>query len=98
MLGFFIQKPDLLPWEEWRRGWDSNPRYGFPYARFRGEYFQPLSHLSAAICHRSRRFASPATALSNGIAGLLAAGELRGPRRLAAFSEEGLNERRAFRS
>src|SRR5215510_5072262 len=34
---------------EWRRGWDSNPRYGFPYARFRGEYFQPLSHLSAAV-------------------------------------------------
>src|SRR5271166_4742649 len=33
----------------WRRGWDSNPRYGFPHARFRGEYFQPLSHLSAAI-------------------------------------------------
>src|SRR5260370_19539078 len=33
----------------WRRGWDSNPRYGFPYARFRGEYFQPLSHLSAVI-------------------------------------------------
>ena len=32
---------------EWRRGWDSNPRYGFPHARFRGEYFQPLSHLSA---------------------------------------------------
>src|SRR5690242_19259442 len=32
----------------WRRGWDSNPRYGSPYARFRGEYFQPLSHLSAA--------------------------------------------------
>ena len=33
----------------WRRGWDSNPRYGSPYARFRGEYFQPLSHLSAVI-------------------------------------------------
>src|SRR5258708_23862001 len=32
---------------EWRRGWDLNPRYGFPYARFRGECFQPLSHLSA---------------------------------------------------
>ena len=31
----------------WRRGWDLNPRYGFPYARFRGECFQPLSHLSA---------------------------------------------------
>ena len=49
MLGFFIQKPDLLPREKWRRGWDSNPRYGFPYARFRGEYFQPLSHLSAVV-------------------------------------------------
>ena len=36
------------PAVKWRRGWDSNPRYGFPYARFRGEYFQPLSHLSAA--------------------------------------------------
>src|SRR5882724_5340343 len=34
---------------KWRRGWDLNPRYGFPYARFRGEYFQPLSHLSAVI-------------------------------------------------
>src|SRR6202521_5059035 len=34
---------------KWRRGWDSNPRYGFPYARFRGEYFQPLSHLSAVV-------------------------------------------------
>ncbi len=33
----------------WRRGWDSNPRYGFPHARFRGEYFQPLSHLSAVV-------------------------------------------------
>jgi hypothetical protein len=35
--------------QKWRRGWDSNPRYGSPYARFRGEYFQPLSHLSAAV-------------------------------------------------
>src|SRR5580693_7088241 len=35
--------------QKWRRGWDSNPRYGSPYARFRGEYFQPLSHLSAVI-------------------------------------------------
>jgi hypothetical protein len=37
------------PTKEWRRGWDSNPRYGFPHARFRGEYFKPLSHLSAAV-------------------------------------------------
>src|SRR5206468_8941611 len=35
--------------EIWRRGWDSNPRYGFPHARFRGECFQPLSHLSAVV-------------------------------------------------
>jgi hypothetical protein len=49
MLGLFIQKPDLLRGQKWRRGWDSNPRYGFPYARFRGEYFQPLSHLSAVV-------------------------------------------------
>src|SRR5207245_5807476 len=32
-----------------RRGWDSNPRYGFPHARFRGEYFKPLSHLSRVV-------------------------------------------------
>jgi hypothetical protein len=38
-----------MSFEKWRRGWDSNPRYGFPYARFRGEYFQPLSHLSAVV-------------------------------------------------
>src|SRR6267143_2214136 len=35
--------------QKWRRGWDSNPRYGFPHARFRGECFQPLSHLSAVV-------------------------------------------------
>src|SRR5206468_6365125 len=35
--------------EIWRRGWDSNPRYGFPHARFRAERFQPLSHLSAVV-------------------------------------------------
>src|ERR1700675_4121853 len=31
----------------WRRGWDSNPRSGFPDTRFRGELLQPLGHLSA---------------------------------------------------
>src|SRR5438128_5579985 len=45
----FIRKFDLLALRKWRRGWDSNPRYGSPYARFRGEYFQPLSHLSAVV-------------------------------------------------
>src|SRR6266700_7608788 len=32
----------------WRRGRDSNPRYGYPYAAFRVRCFQPLSHLSEA--------------------------------------------------
>ena len=32
----------------WRRGRDSNPRYGYPYAAFRVRCFQPLSHLSVA--------------------------------------------------
>ena len=32
---------------DWRRGWDSNPRYGCPYAAFRVRCFRPLSHLSA---------------------------------------------------
>ena len=32
----------------WRRGRDSNPRYGYPYAAFRVRCFQPLSHLSGA--------------------------------------------------
>src|SRR6185312_3644869 len=34
---------------KWRRGWDSNPRYGCPYAAFRVRCFQPLSHLSARL-------------------------------------------------
>jgi hypothetical protein len=32
--------------QRWRRGGDSNPRYPFRYARFRGECVQPLCHLS----------------------------------------------------
>ncbi len=24
MLGPFIKKPDMLPWEKWRRGWDTH--------------------------------------------------------------------------
>src|SRR3989442_7287287 len=35
-------------WRLWRRGRDSNPRYGYPYAAFRVRCFQPLSHLSVA--------------------------------------------------
>jgi hypothetical protein len=32
----------------WRRGRDSNPRYGCPYAAFRVRCIQPLCHLSGA--------------------------------------------------
>ena len=35
----------------WRRGRDSNPRYGYPYAAFRVRCFQPLSHLSILLMH-----------------------------------------------
>ena len=31
----------------WRRGWDSNPRYPRGYAAFRVRYVRPLCHLSA---------------------------------------------------
>jgi hypothetical protein len=47
-----VQENNVLPnrlktiTEKWRRGWDSNPRSGFPDTRFRGELLQPLGHLS----------------------------------------------------
>src|SRR5215510_2756043 len=60
--------PDCT-WTEWRRGWDSNPRYGFPHARFRGECFQPLSHLSAVGNFKiSRPLREAATALHQSVA------------------------------
>jgi hypothetical protein len=34
--------------KDWRRGRDSNPRYGCPYAAFRVRCIQPLCHLSGA--------------------------------------------------
>ena len=38
---------------QWRRGWDSNPRYGFPYTAFPVLPVQPLLHLSQGKrnCH-----------------------------------------------
>jgi hypothetical protein len=41
----------------WRREWDSNPRYSFPYTRFPSERLQPLGHPSAALsrCSAVRR-------------------------------------------
>src|ERR1700684_2382640 len=32
--------------DDWRRGRDSNPRYGCPYAAFRVRCIRPLCHLS----------------------------------------------------
>src|ERR1700688_4278227 len=41
--GSWITVPHVLGW---RRGRDSNPRYGCPYAAFRVRCIQPLCHLS----------------------------------------------------
>ena len=40
----------------WRRGGDSNPRYGCPYAAFRVRCFQPLSHLSWRLIWAAGRY------------------------------------------
>ena len=34
-----------------RRGWDSNPRYGYPYNGFRDRPIRPLWHLSGRLDH-----------------------------------------------
>src|SRR5271165_631335 len=34
------------PCAKWRRGWDSNPRSGFPDTRFPSVLLKPLGHLS----------------------------------------------------
>ena len=72
----------------WRRGWDSNPRYGFPHARFRGEYFKPLSHLSALV---ATSILAEASIFRQCTAGLCFS-----PALLAAFREERLDHRGTF--
>jgi hypothetical protein len=44
----FVNVSERRRTSRWRRGRDSNPRYGYPYAAFRVRCFQPLSHLSVA--------------------------------------------------
>src|SRR3974390_686858 len=39
--------------EGWRRGRDSNPRYGCPYAAFRVRCDRPLCHLSGGVFRAS---------------------------------------------
>ena len=41
-----LDPENLAVLEHWRRGWDSNPRYGFPYTRFPSVRLKPLGHLS----------------------------------------------------
>src|SRR5438094_6919785 len=43
----FSSNPRQTKQESWRREWDSNPRYGFPYTRFPSVRLQPLGHPSA---------------------------------------------------
>ena len=45
----------------WRRGRDSNPRYGFPYSSFQDWRLQPLGHLSSyhIFTVSSRKSANP---------------------------------------
>jgi hypothetical protein len=38
----------------WRRGRDSNPRYGFPYTHFPGVRLRPLGHPSNALHVKAR--------------------------------------------
>src|SRR5262245_40371414 len=40
--------------EIWRREWDSNPRYGFPYTRFPSVRLQPLVHHSTSDASQGR--------------------------------------------
>src|SRR3989344_9323309 len=42
----FYEKISFAPFPNWRRGWDSNPRYPFGYNALARRRFQPLSHLS----------------------------------------------------
>src|SRR5579864_3630911 len=55
------QKPELYQvFTAWRREWDSNPRYGFPYTRFPSVRLQPLGHPSGAgECGQYSHRASP---------------------------------------
>ena len=46
---FFVDVADVgggLRRLSWRREWDSNPRYGFPYTRFPSVRLKPLGHPS----------------------------------------------------
>lgn len=55
-IGFFMK--------QWRRGWDSNPRYPSGYTPLAGERLRPLGHLSgkgaiAGNNHEFKHFTHP---------------------------------------
>jgi hypothetical protein len=37
----------------WRRRWDSNPRYGYPYGGFQDRCLKPLDHSSVMRANRT---------------------------------------------
>jgi hypothetical protein len=45
--------------KNWRRGWDLNPRYGFPHTRFPSVLLRPLGHLSATVFYSIRPTPEP---------------------------------------
>src|SRR2546421_274853 len=55
----FSSNPRQKKQESWRREWDSNPRYGFPYTRFPSVRLQPLGHLSHQPILRVQRICRP---------------------------------------
>ena len=79
----------------WRREWDSNPRYGKPYAGFQVRCFRPLSHLSLFASFASipspERFpvgihASSSTQADHAIQGTIKALASRPPSHLSVFN------------
>src|SRR5579859_5439849 len=55
--------------KNWRRGRDSNPRYGCPYAAFRVRCIQPLCHLSAKLATRHERCGAVSSGEKDGTQG-----------------------------
>ena len=47
---------ELRALKKWRRGRDSNPRYQLRYGSLAGNWFQPLTHLSAESAYITLTF------------------------------------------
>lgn len=53
----------------WRKRWDSNPRYGFPHAGFQDRFLKPLGHSSVPRLMTQRRASMQGLAPKNSAAG-----------------------------